>query len=166
MLASISSTITCNYFAIPGLSDPTLGIWWVTRNLTNADETFLNCEPYPSGVDLDAYFLTARVVSILSPITCLVAGWFSFLLQARPTHADSGQRLMMAVGFMLLASIFQALTLMVLESSVCLENSILGTSNPPPSAKCQRQYGANMSIGAASVMATALFCLLITGRRI
>lgn len=98
-------------------------------------------------------------MSILAPIFCFAGTFASYFAEAGPPVKQE-RRLLISILLLLMASVMQALTLMILESDVCLKNPLI-----PGDGSCERAIGANISIGAASFMMAACFTLLVTGRK-
>jgi hypothetical protein len=98
-------------------------------------------------------------MSVLAPILCLIGMTTAYFAEAGPP-AKQECRLLISIVFSLGASAMQGLTLMILESAVCVENP-----NMPGDGSCLLSYGSRISIGSASFMGAATFALLVTGRK-
>lgn len=158
LLASISSTIICNYFIVSGSQDElSLGLWLVpSRNDTNS---VLECQGYPSGITFDSYFQTARIMSVLAPVFCCIGIAISYCAESGLIRFYEG-RLLLSVFVLVLASVAQGLTLMVLESDVCVNNPVI-----PGDGTCDLSTGAKISISSVAFMAASIFLLLVTGHK-
>lgn len=157
LVASIASSVICNYFTVSSLDNDSttqLGVWMMSS--ANETTALLECTPYPSGTPIDALFKTARAMTILSPIVCFVGMGMSYFSERGGIRREG--LLFGSIFVLLCAAAMQGLTLMALESDVCINNPLIeGDGN------CGRSYGANLSIGAASFMAAGVFALLVTG---
>lgn len=162
VLVSVSSTVVCYYFTINGAEDQELGfaggLWMVPRD--DDSYSLLSCQVYPDGSPFDAYLWTARIMSILAPLLCLFGMLMAYISEVSTTISKRECRLLISVISMVTASAMQALTLMVLESAVCKDNPYM-----PGDGTCDLGYGSQISLGAVSLMSTATFGLLVTGRK-
>lgn len=159
LFASIASSCICNYFKVNGAGEgvaDNLGIWRVPMNDTT---NFLSCSSYPSDTPIDYNIRTARAMTVLAPTLCFLGMALSYFAEAGPTKLQE-RRLLMSICVLLAAAATQGLTLMTLESEVCVNNP-----NLPGDGSCALAFGAKLSIGSTSFMSAALFCLLITGRK-
>ena len=158
--ASVGSTVICNYFSVSGASvgqSNSGGIWMVPQD--NNTSTLLSCTAYPPGSPFDTHFWTSRVMSVLSPIFCLLGMVIGYMAEVGPPIKQEC-RLLTSIFFMVGASAMQGLTLMILESTVCTDNPFM-----PGDGNCGMNYGSKISIGAVAFMAAATFGLLVTGRK-
>mmetsp|Transcript_21907 Transcript_21907/g.36200 ORF Transcript_21907/g.36200 Transcript_21907/m.36200 type:complete len:287 (+) Transcript_21907:70-930(+) len=159
LFCSVASTLFCRYFQVNGAENENmnnLGIWGVPRNDTSF---FLACTAYPSDTPIDAYIRTARAMSVLAPIICIVGMAVSFFAEIGPPVLQE-RRLLMSIFLILGAASMQGLTLMTLESEVCTNNP-----NVPGDGSCGLAFGAKLSIASCFFMSAGLFGLLLTGRK-
>lgn len=148
----------CDYFVVNGSEDEdSLGIWMVPAS--NDTKSIIGCEAYPSDMPVDSLFRTARAMSVLAPVFCFAGTTFSYFAETGSLEHQE-RRLLCSVFLLLLAAVTQGLTLMTLESDVCVANPKI-----PGDGSCGLSNGAIISIGAACAMATATFMLLVTGRK-
>lgn len=158
-IASLSSTSTCSYLQVNGAPEDEnslLGIWEMHSNNTTG---LFSCQPYPSDAPFDDHFRTSRAMSVLAPLFCFAGMCASYFAEAGPPLYQE-RRVLISILLLLIASVMQALTLMILESEVCLNNPLI-----PGNGSCGRDVGSNVSIGAASFMMASCFTLLITGKK-
>jgi hypothetical protein len=125
----------------------------------NSTSTLLSCQAYPAGSPFDTRFWTSRVMSVLSPLFCLIGMVVGYFAEVGPAIKQEC-RLLTSIFFMIGASAMQGLTLMILESTVCTDNPFM-----PGDGNCGMNYGSKISIGAVAFMSAATFGLLVTGRK-
>lgn len=120
--------------------------------------SIVSCVAYPDETVFDGLFQTARAMSILAPTLCFAGLSLSYFAETGAAlHQE--HRLLISICLLLAAAIMQGMTLMVLESTVCIDH-LEGDGNT-----CGLSYGGKLSIGSAAFMSIAIFFLLITGRK-
>jgi hypothetical protein len=149
----------CDYFKVNGTAegeDGKLGIWRIPQNETSS---ILSCDAYPSNTPIDYQIRTSRAMTIVAPFLCFFGIMVAFFAEVG-LPALQERRLLLSIVLLLAAASTQGLTLMILESDVCIDNP-----NIPGDGSCGLAFGAKLSIGSCSFMAAALFSLLVKGRK-
>ena len=117
---------------------------------------YKSCTQYPSYVQVDPAWKSARAFSVLAFIFGIIFVIINIVAAcARPDAAKS----IVGPGLML-ASIFQGLSLLFLDSNACRNNDMMEVLNNPSSPwnKLQFQTSCSMSWGAKCVIsATVLY---------
>mmetsp|Transcript_15814 Transcript_15814/g.26989 ORF Transcript_15814/g.26989 Transcript_15814/m.26989 type:complete len:224 (+) Transcript_15814:39-710(+) len=142
------------------------GIWsyqfWTVATSTGGSVIFETCHRYPGDVEVDGSWKAARAFSTL---TLIFGGVFLLInLIASCIHPTRNTSPLESTAF-LLASIFQGLSLLLLNSSLCKNNAILYTLQSDMSKlgnpaiefpeTCSLSMGANCAIAAIVFWALA-----------
>mmetsp|Transcript_8935 Transcript_8935/g.14892 ORF Transcript_8935/g.14892 Transcript_8935/m.14892 type:complete len:227 (+) Transcript_8935:87-767(+) len=155
--ASISSTLICNYAAVTNSLEAAtaVGIWMIPDGDSNS---IASCTYYPADTPFDALFQIARAMSVLAPTFCFAGLTLSYFAETGSAYHQE-RRLLVSICLLLAAAFMQGMTLMLLESTVCLDHA-KGDGDA-----CGLSSGGLLSIGSAAFMSFAIFFLLITGRK-
>jgi hypothetical protein len=132
-----------------------VGIWMIPSGDANS---IVSCSSYPDDTPIDGLHQTARAMSIFAPIFCFAGLTLSYFAETGSSKHQE-RRLLVSIILLLAAALMQGMTLMLLESSACLDH-IEGDGD-----SCGLSYGGQISIGSAAFMSAAIFFLLITGRK-
>ncbi|KAL3790150.1 hypothetical protein HJC23_009587 [Cyclotella cryptica] len=147
-------------------SDPSsfslrFGIWfyqaWTVVASLGGSAVFQGCWRYPDYVEFDSYMKSARAFSVMALI--VGAGFmFADFISACTSSQTGGRRVaspsIQGVGY-ILASIFCALSLLILDSDICHDNNLVGqfTSLFPNvsmiATNCHISTGAKCAISAS-----------------
>ena len=116
---------------------------------------FETCVSYPDGVNEDAYWQTAKAFSIIAPIWGTLSWCTILMARDNPTMAKVTGLLLM------LATLFQGLTLMVFKSDLCdaSENQLFAQAFPIRQATGTLTTDDRCNIGRSAGVSIAATCL-------
>mmetsp|Transcript_31269 Transcript_31269/g.75599 ORF Transcript_31269/g.75599 Transcript_31269/m.75599 type:complete len:231 (+) Transcript_31269:140-832(+) len=151
------------------------GIWsyqfWTVATSVGGSVVFETCQRYPSSVDIDSTWRASRAFSTLALILGgiflfynLISACVSPLRKTPPVEALA----------YLLACFFQAMSLLILSSSICTDNSLLeklelqaaqlGITGLDFPETCSMSTGANCTIAAIIFWALSAWTSTMTVR--
>jgi hypothetical protein len=113
---SVAASVWCEFvkFELPGGANPYMGPWRYQSFVTVIDGGNIyqveKCKPYPDGIKLDSLWKMSRAATVIAPILGTVALLPTFF---RKSPCMGGV-------FLLLASLFQGLTMLLLDSDLCM----------------------------------------------
>ena len=158
IILSMISTSTCTFFRLGRVRNRgvTMGIW----NYVNArtGNSFFVCSLYPESQSIGSRLRTARAMSIISPFLAVASLFLCFLAIRDERKKNASPAGTLGTFLMVLATIAQGLTLLVLESDLCLNNS----SSFQTVTRCTLLYGAKISIAAILLFFTSTMIQLLT----
>lgn len=159
-----ASAIQCNFIKFTSTNDNTadpvtaeFGIWYYQSisAVMSSDGTFLfnSCHSYPDYMDIDSSWKTARAFIVLAFISSIIIITCNFLA-ACFDYSELSQDLRLESIAYLLTAIFQGLTLLLLNSSVCNDNILAKEFTQRlitfPDT-CSMSNGAKLSISATVI---------------
>ena len=158
IILSMISTSTCTFFRLGRVRSRgvTMGIW----NYVNArtGNSFFVCSLYPESQSIGSRLQTARAMSIISPFLAVASLFLCFLAIHDKRKKNASPAGTLGTFLMVLATIAQGLTLLVLESDLCLNNS----SSYQTVTHCTLLYGAKISIATILLFFTSTMIQLLT----
>lgn len=133
----------------------TMGIWNHVNVRTGS--SFLVCSTYPESQSIGSALRTARAMSIISPFLVVASLFLCFLASRGNSTKNASTAGALGTFLMVLATITQGLTLLVLESDLCFHNSLSAQTV----TSCTLLYGAKISIAAVLFFFTSAMMQLL-----
>lgn len=167
-----------SFTSTSGFTEPVtvkFGIWsyqfWTVATSVGGSVVFETCHRYPSNVDIDSTWRASRAFTTLALIVGgvflfynLISACVSPLRKTSPVEAPA----------YLLACFFQGMSLLLLNSSICTDNSLiktlqlqvaqLGTTGLEFPETCSMSTGANCTIAAIIFWALSALTSTMTVR--
>ncbi|KAL7427739.1 hypothetical protein ACHAXM_000980 [Skeletonema potamos] len=170
-ILNLIGTMRCQFLrfeSVDGNLTRHFGLWWYGHYafVTTGAQAWLyeGCFPYPDMVAMDSKWKAARAFDVI----VLIGGLIYVFLGAVSACAPSGkvERPHSIVGVCLLfLCFFSGLTLLVLDSTLCKNNILLGELGRIVfNDQCELSTGANCFISATVFWFVAALCTLFASR--